>query len=92
MQDGCKVYMDLYMTSNGSYFMVTWTISKDHLLEVGLTQNWETMALQTLTPVDLFYFIMCMDPHELKFVEIAFGESPVTCDFTLHLRVCDHTT
>ena len=45
-------------------FMVTWTIFKNHLLEVGLTQNQETMALRTLTTVDLFYFIMCEDPHE----------------------------
>jgi hypothetical protein len=64
MQDGCKVYMDSYMTSNGSCFMVTWTIFKNHLLEVGLTQNQETMALQTLTTVDLLHFIMCEDPHE----------------------------
>ena len=28
MQDGCRVYMDPYMASNGSCFMVTWTISK----------------------------------------------------------------
>ena len=56
MQDGCKVYMDSYMASNGSCFMVTWTIFKNHLLEVGLTQNRETMALQSLTTVDLFYF------------------------------------
>jgi hypothetical protein len=39
MQDGCKVYMDSYMSSNGSCFMVTWTIFKNHLLEVGLTQK-----------------------------------------------------
>ena len=43
--------------------MVTCTMFKNHLLEVGLTQNWETMALRTLTTVDLFYFIMCEDPH-----------------------------
>ena len=73
MQDGCKVYMDSYMVSNGSHFMVTWTIFKNHLLEAGLTQNWETMALQMLTTIDLFYFIMCKDPHEQKFIEIAFG-------------------
>ena len=30
----------------------------------GLTQNQETMALQTITTVDLFYFIMCEDLHE----------------------------
>ena len=45
MQDGCVVYMDSYMTSNGSCFMVTWIIFKNHLLEGGLTQNRETMAL-----------------------------------------------
>jgi hypothetical protein len=74
MQDGHRVYMDTYMASNGSCFMVTWTISKVHLLEVGLTENrWEAMALRTLTTVELFYFIMCEDLHELKFIEIAFG-------------------
>ena len=26
MQDGCKVYMDFYMASNGSCSMVTWTV------------------------------------------------------------------
>ena len=35
-----------------------------HLLEVGLTRNWETMSLRMLTAVGLFYFIMCEDPHE----------------------------
>ena len=69
MQDGCKIYMDSYMTSNGSCFMVTWTILKSRLLEVGLPQNHETMALQTLTTVGLFYFIMCEDPHEHKFID-----------------------
>ena len=47
--------------------MVTWTIFKNHLLEASLTHNRETMVLQTLTTVDLFYFIMCEeseDPHE----------------------------
>jgi len=32
-----KVYMDSYMASNVSCFMITWTILKNHLLEVGLT-------------------------------------------------------
>jgi hypothetical protein len=41
--------------------MVTWTFSQNRLLEVGLTQNQETMALQMLTIVDLVYFIMCED-------------------------------
>ena len=55
-------YMDSYMVSNGSYFMVTWTILKTHLLEVGLTLNrWESVVLRTLTTVGLFYFIMRED-------------------------------
>ena len=63
-EDGCKVYMDSYMASNGSSFMVTWISFKNHLLEVGLTHPWETMALGMLTTVDSFYSIMCPDPHE----------------------------
>ena len=63
MQDGCKVYMDSKMALNGLCFMVTQTIIQNHLLEVGLTQNWKTMAFQMLTTVDLFYFSMCEDPH-----------------------------
>ena len=51
MQDGCKVHMDSYMASSGSCFMVTWTIFKNHLLEVDLTQNGETMGLRTLVTV-----------------------------------------
>ena len=52
------------MALNGSCFMVTCTIFKNHLSEAGLTQNRETMALRTFTTVDLFYFITCEDPHE----------------------------
>ena len=44
--------------------MVTWTIVKNHLLEVSQTQNQETMALRMLTTVDLFYFIMWEYLHE----------------------------
>jgi hypothetical protein len=73
MQDGCRVYMESYMVSNGSCFMPTWTIFKTHLLEVDLTRNRETIALRTLTTFGLFYFIMCEDPHEWKFSEITFG-------------------
>ena len=37
--------------------MATWIIFKNHLLEVGITQiRQETMALRTLTIIDLFYF------------------------------------
>jgi hypothetical protein len=64
MQDGCKVCMVSYMASDGACVMVTWTIFKNHLLEVGLAQNRKTMTLRTLTTVDLFSFIMCEDLHE----------------------------
>ena len=59
MQDGRKVYMDFY---HG----IGWIMFHGNLdlLEVGITQNWETMALQTLTTVNLFYFIMCEDPRD----------------------------
>ena len=73
MQDGCKVFIDTYMASNGSCFMVTWTIFTNNHLEGGLTQIQEIIALRTLTTVDFFYYIMCEDPHEWKFVKIAFG-------------------
>ena len=56
--------MDSCMASNASCFMITWFIFKNHLLEVSLTQNQETMGLQTLTTIDIFYFIMCEDMHE----------------------------
>ena len=78
VQDGCKVYISSCMASSGSGFMVTWVIFKNHLLEVGLTQNWETMALRKLTTINiLFLFLSCMrTPHEYKFIEIAFGWGP----------------
>ena len=45
--------------------MVTWIIFQNHLLEVGVTQNWETTALRTLlTTVGLFYFNMYENMHE----------------------------
>ena len=64
MQDGCKVYLDSLHGIELIMLMVTWTILKNHRLEVGLTQNRETMTLRTLTTVGVFYFIMCEDPHE----------------------------
>jgi hypothetical protein len=94
MQDGCKLYMDSYIASNGSCFMVTWTTFKDHLLEVGRTQNRETMTLQTFTTVGLFYSILSyvrtrMNRNSLN---LHLVEHMVTYDFTLHLRVGDHPT
>ena len=50
--------MNSYMAFNGSCIIVTWTDFKNHFLEVGLTQNRETMALQTLTTIDFIIFVM----------------------------------
>ena len=44
--------------------MVTWIIFKNHMLEVGLTQKWEIVALRILTTVDLFYYVVLEDSHE----------------------------
>ena len=59
-----KVYMNSYMAWNGLCFMVTWTVFKKHFLEVGLIQNRETMALLTLTTVEVVYSLMCEDLRE----------------------------
>jgi hypothetical protein len=76
----------------GSCFMVTWIIFKNHLSEVGLTQNRKTMILWMLTTVDLLYFIVCEELHEWKFIETPLVEGLVTYDFTLQSKVHDHTT
>src|ERR1700737_1628746 len=85
MQDGCKVYMDSYMASNRSCFMVTLIIFRNHLLEVGLTQNWESMALQML----IIVMRTRMNRNSLKYHLV---EGPITYDFALHLRIRDHIT
>jgi hypothetical protein len=75
MHDGCKVYMDTYMASKRSCFMVTWIIFKNYLLEVGLTQNQETMAPNAHNRwfIDS---IMCEDLHDVKFLETTIGWGP----------------
>ena len=61
---GFKVYIHSCMASSGSCFMVTWIICKNHLLEVGLTQNWETMVLRFI----IFYHVWgpCMNKNSVK--------------------------
>ena len=63
------------MAPNGSCFMVTWTNFKNNLSEVGLTQDLQTVALQTFKAVGLCDSIMCektcMNRVSLKY--IAFG-------------------
>jgi hypothetical protein len=56
MQDICKVCMDSLHGIKCSCFTNTWIVFKILLLEVGLTQNWETMAPWNLTTNDLLYF------------------------------------
>ena len=69
--------------------------SKNHLFEVGLTQNhWETMASDCSWVIIMIYSILscmrtCMKKKSLKRHLV---EASITCDFTLHSRVCDHTT
>jgi hypothetical protein len=73
-------------------FMVTFFIFKNHLLEVGLTQNHETMALRMLTTIDSFYFYHAWGPAWIEnSLKQHVVEGLVTYDFTLHLRVSDHT-
>ena len=73
-KDRYKVHMDSYMTSNGSCFMVTWSILKNALLEVGLTQNRETMALRTLT---IYSIVSCLRTHMNKnSLKLAFAWEP----------------
>ena len=92
MQDECKVYMVSYMTLNGSCFMVTWTIFKNRLLKVGMTQNRETMALRTLTTG---WFILFYQVWGSVGIDIHWNgmwlKDPFTYDFTLHLRPRGHT-
>jgi hypothetical protein len=76
MQDGCKVYLDSYMASNGACFMVTWTIFQNQYFDVGLTQkHWETMALKTLTTVWVILFYCIWRPAwiEMHWNNISFG-------------------
>jgi hypothetical protein len=39
---------------------------KNHVLEVCLTQKWETMALQNLTTINLLYTITYDCPAQIK--------------------------
>ena len=74
-------------------FMVTWIIIKNHLLEVGLIQNQETITFWTLTTVDLFYLIMWEDPVWIGIHWNSIwlkAQSHMTSHYSLRVR--DHTT
>jgi hypothetical protein len=69
--------------------MITWTIFKTHILDHGLTQNQDTMALNAHNRwCILFYHVW--GPTWIKFHWNSIWLR-VTFDFTLHLRVRDHT-
>ena len=77
IQYGCEVYMESYMVSIGSCCTVTWTIFKNHFLEVGLTRNqpgdrpWHSERSQLL----IYCILSCVRTHmNAKFIEIAFGQ------------------
>ena len=66
----CECKMDVKSTWISTWHWMdhvswcTWIRFKNHELELGLTQNRETLALQTLRTADLSYFIMCEDLHK----------------------------
>ena len=93
MQNGRKVYMDCYMASNGSSFMVTWIIFK--------TTSWRGITTKpgdhgTPNAHNRWFVYSILSYARSRMNRNAFQEhlvdGPVTCDFTLHLRVREHTT
>ena len=63
MQDGCRESTWLPIWHRMVH--VSWLLGLffiKNLLEVGLTQHQETMALRTFTTVDFIYVIMCENP------------------------------
>ena len=93
MQDGCKVYMDSYMASNKSCFMVSLGLYSNHPLVVGLTQKTGDHGIPNSHNHWFILFYHVWEPRTNKnSLKYHLVEGPVTYDFTLHLRVCDHTT
>jgi hypothetical protein len=88
-----KVHMDSHMTLNGSCSIVTWIILKNHLLEVGLTQNQETM---TILNSHECWFILFYHVWGLAWIDFRWNSiwlrARSTYGFTIHLRVRDRTT
>ena len=58
--------MDSYVALNGSCFMVTWTNFKNHLSEVGLTQNRDTMVLWNARNRRFILFYHVLGPAWIK--------------------------
>jgi hypothetical protein len=93
MQDGCTVYVDSYMASNGSCFMVTWSVCQNPSLGGRLnTKHGDHGILNAHN----CWFILFYHMWGSAWIEIHWNgiwlRGPVTYDFALHLRICDHTT
>ena len=95
----CESKMDVKFTRIPTWHPmdhVAWSLglfSKNHLLDVGLTQNRETMALRMLSTVALYYFYRAWG---LAWIEIHWNSiwlrALATYGFTLNFKVRDHTT
>ena len=85
--------MDSYTAPIGSYFMVTWTTFKNHLLEVGLTQSREDY--DTINAYNR-WFILFYHAWGPAWIKIHWNSIWLRTwsqyDFTLHLQVHDHPT
>ena len=77
MHNGCKVYVNSCVASNGSCFMVTWIVFKNHLLDIGLITNLRDHDTpKTHNRWFIIFYHAWEDPYEQKFIEIAFGWGP----------------
>ena len=89
MQDGCNIYIDSYMASNGWSFLSTWTIVDNRLLETKNSGDHGTPNAHN------HWFILLWSCVRTRTNKISLKwhlvEGPVKYDFTLYLRSRDHT-
>ena len=91
----CECTMDVKLTWISTWwhriYHVSWSLGL-----FPITASWRSALAQdreTMATVDLLCFIMCKDPHEWRFIDIASGWGPnAPYDFTLCSRFRDHTT
>jgi hypothetical protein len=74
MQDGCKVYMDSYMASNGSCFMDT--IQKPPLKDRSNTKPGDHDTLNVHNRWFILFYHVWRPLHGWKFIKIAFDWGP----------------
>jgi hypothetical protein len=88
-----KLYMDSCMTSNGSCFMITWTIfPKPHVGGRPNTKPWDHGTPNAHNRYFILYSSCVRTRMDRNSWKKHLVENPVTYGFTLHLRVRDHTT